>query len=222
MTYETVLVPDTDIYMDEQSSRKVTVNVVYPDGTPRDITGGAVNWVASFNGVQQIKKDTPTMTVMLSPTPSTAFSADVSGDQKNVAVVKVKGFGYDDWGRAIPDFAPGDIVNIADNASHAETNTVATIDTGTNTLTMVNDLVNSYATGDSPTVTKIISSFVFYLLPGDTSLPATKSYGTKIIWNHMAQVTFPAPLSPGNIYQANTTVVAVRGRIFIDPILDMS
>jgi hypothetical protein len=212
-----------DIHMDEQASLNVFVNTVMPDGvTPRDITGGSVTWKASFNGISQIKKDTSTMLVMLDTAPSSLVTVTANAGQPSIKVAQVSGFAprpNDGW-RTL-DFAPGDIVNIT-SASGSEVNQIATINPGTFTITMVTPLQNQYTTANGAAVTKIISMFMFSLLPGDTILPATKSYGTPILWDHMAQVTFPSPMLPSNIYQEPATLVAVRGRIFINPILDMS
>ena len=211
-----------DIYMDEQSSMNVTVITVYPSGVLRDITGAKITWIATFNGQQQVKKDTPTMMVMLSPVPTSDVASNANAGQKAVVVDQVAGFGGDPWGRPIPDFAPYDIVNIVDEDGHAETNKIATIDAETDTLTMFNALSGDFTTAHTSSVTRIISSFTFQLLPGDTILPATKVYGTPILWNHLALAVWPSTLSPGNIYQAPTTIVAIRGRMFINPISDMS
>lgn len=213
----------TDITIDEQSSATVMVTTIHPDGTLRDITGGVVTWKAAFNGVETIKKDSGTMQVMSAPQTISFVNANANAGQKDVVMVAVSGFGYrpnDGW--PIADFAPGDIVNIADIVGHSETNVIDSIDTGTKTLTMVNPLANTYDSTDTSTVAKIVSLFSFQLLPGDTILPATKTYGTPIIWDHMAQIVFPASMSPENMWSVPTTIVAVRGRMFISPILDMS
>ena len=212
-----IIAENTDIYMDEQTSLNVVVNTANSDGTPRDITGGTVTWKAFANGVETIKKDTPTMLVMLAPVTSTLVTSTTNSGQNAIILDKVAGFGADSWGRPIANFAIGDTVTIS-TGSISEYNTIAGIDT--NTLTMVNPLSNRYLTGDI--VSKIISQFSFQLLPGDTILPVTKSYGTPIIWEHLAIVTFPVGLSPANIYQQSTSVVGVRGRMFILPIPDMS
>ena len=208
-----------DINIDEQASRLVRVICTNDDGSLMDITDGTVNWVASFNGLQQIKKDTATMMVMLDPQTSTTLSEAASAAQKVLTVDAVKAFGADGWGRPIADLAVGDILTLT-NASTFEYGTIASIDATAKTITLVNNLTNSYSQND--VVAKIVSSFTFELLPGDTILPATKAYGTAIIWQHMALVTFAGAMSPENINAVSTTVVGIRGRMFILPILDMS
>jgi hypothetical protein len=210
---------NSDITMDEQSSMSFWVDTTYPDGTALDLTGATVTWVAAINGVQQIKKDTPTMLVMLNPVPTTTLSSGALAGQNNIVLTKVAGFGADSWGRPIPSFAAGDTVNITDSAG-GEVNIIASING--NILTMVNSLSNAYTTANGAAATMAITSFTFSLLPGDTILPVTKSYGTPIIYEHMAQVNYPVGLSPSDIYQQPTTIVPLRGRIFINPILDMS
>jgi hypothetical protein len=42
------------------------------------------------------------------------------------------------------------------------------------------------------------------------------------VWDHMAVVEFPVGLGPQDIYQVPTTLLAIRGRMFILPIEDMS
>ena len=210
---------NTDIWMDEQTSMQVTVNTVLEDGvTPRDITGGTVTWKAFLNGVEKIKMDTPTMLIMLAPITETTLTGTATAGTSAVTLTKVAGFGADSWGRPIADFAVGDIVILTSAGGLLEYATITQIN-GT-TLSLTSPLTNSYAAAD--TCQKIISQFTFQLLPGHTILPVTKSYGTPIIYDHMALVTFPAGLSPGDIYQQPTSVVAVRGRIFIKPIFDMS
>jgi hypothetical protein len=184
-----------------------------------DLTNSSVTWVADYHDVQQIKKDVPTMTVMLDPVPSSTVVQTAAAKQDNIKVAKVADFS-DAWGRPVADFAAGDIVNITDTAGHSEVNSIASIrDT---TLTMANPLSNSYTVGNTGTAAKIITSFTFSLLPGDTMLPTTKTYGTPILYDHMTQVTYPAGLSPGDIYQQPTTFVPMRGRIFISPVLSIS
>jgi len=58
-----------------------------------------------------------------------------------------------------------------------------------------------------------ITSFWFYLYPADTVLPTTKSYGTPIIWNHEARITFPATLFGTSEY------VVISGEMIISPSL---
>ena len=221
MTEVTVLTRDNpDINMDEQSSQFVQVSTTNPDGTPMDLTGATVTWVASFNGVQQIKKDTGTMLVMLDTAPSTTVADAVTLPSNVLTAAQVGGFSprpNDGW--PTKDFAVGDIVNIVDSGG-MESNTIADIDPEYYTLTMVNPLANAYTT--SATVTKIITMFMFDLLPGDTILPATKSYGTSIIYQHMALATYPGVMSPENIRAIPETLVPIKGRMFISPILDMS
>jgi hypothetical protein len=208
-----------DFTMDEQSTLPIVVTTVFSDGTLRDITGGTVVWKAFMNGVEQVKKDTATMMIMLTPATATTVYSTADAAQKVMIVDQVAGFGVDDWGRPIADLAVGDIINILDPSTmYMETNYIA--DINSTTLTFVNPLAHAYTS--AATVTKAISSFEFTLLPGDTILPATKTYGTPIIYQHMAQISFPSELGPGNIYQEPTTVVGVRGRMFINPILDMS
>ena len=215
----TLTAVNTDIWMDEQTSMQVTVNTVLEDGvTPRDITGGTVTWKAFLNGVEMIKKDTPTMLVMLAPITETTLTGTATAGTTSITLTKVAGFGSDAWGRPIADFAKGDIVILTSAGGLLEYATITQI-VGT-TLTLATPIVNSYAAAD--TCQKIISQFTFQLLPGDTILPVTKSYGTPIIWEHLAMITFPSGLGPANIYQQPTSVLGVRGRMFIKPILDMS
>lgn len=221
MTEVTVLTRDNpDINMDEQSSQFVAVLATNLDGTPMDLTGATVTWVASFNGVQQTKKDTSTMLAMLDTAPSTTVADAVTLPSNALTVAKISGFSprpNDGW--PTKDFAVGDVVNIIDTGG-MEANTIADIDPVNSILTMVNPLTFAYTT--SATVTKIITMFMFDLLPGDTILPATKAYGTQIIWQHMALATYPGSMSPENIRALPTTLVPIRGRVFINPILDMS
>jgi hypothetical protein len=220
MSEITVLTRDNpDINMDEQSSPFIQVIATNPDGTPMDLTGSVVTWVASLNGVQQIKKDTLTMQAMLDTAPSTTVADAVTLPSSVLTVAQVSGFPprpNDGW--PTKDFAAGDIVNIVDGEM-MEVNTIADVGPGL-TLTMVNPLANAYTT--SATVTKIITMFMFDLLPGDTILPATKSYGTPIIYQHMAQAVYPGVMSPENIRAIAATFVPIKGRMFISPILDMS
>ena len=214
--------PIVDIFMDEQASLSVTINTVFPDGTPRDITNGTVTWKASFNGVEKIKKDTSTMLVMLDTAPSTVITATAHAAQHDIVVQQVAGFDSrpnDGWPTL--DFAVGDTVNIT-AINGREVNTIQAINPDTLTITMVNPLANTYTVANSGNVAKTITNFWFTLLPGNTILPATKSYGTPILWDHMATVSFEGQMSPENIFSRSTTFVAVRGRMFINPILDMS
>ena len=218
-------VDKVDLTLDEQTSWIITVTPTQFGGTvPYDLTGASsVVWVATDNsGTRQIKKDTATMTVALAPASNTYATAAVAAGQKEVAVAQVAGFGMDEFGQIQPDLVAGLNVNITDSMGQSETNTIASVDSNTLTLTMVNNLVNTYSSEYPAMVATIIPSFSFPLLPGDTVLPATKVYGTQIIWDHLAIVTFPASMSPGNIYAIPTTIVAVRGRMFIRPIMDMS
>ena len=214
-----ITIEDSDIYMDEQSSLNVTVIATHPDGSLRDLTGANVVWVAAFNGAQQLKKDIDGMTVMLAPITTTTLADEAIAGQKEVYLNQVAGFGKDPWARPIADFAAGDTITLVNGTAQTEYCTIDTIDSVNMILTMVEDLVYSYNPGD--VITKIISSFSFQLLAGDTILPATKTYGTPIIWKHMARATWPSSLSPGNIYQEATAAVVIRGRMFITPILDM-
>ena len=207
-----------DITMDEQTSASYRVITTNPDGSPLDLTNGTVTWVADYHDVQQIKKDVPTMTVMLDPVPSSALTTLASAGQNNIKVAQVSGFS-DAWGRTVPNFAAGDIVNITSTGG-SEVNTIDSVNNLT--ITLVNPLSNTYTVANSATITNIIQSFTFSLLPGDTMLPTTKTYGTPIIYQHMAIVSYPAGLSPSDIYQQPTTFVVLRGRIFISPILSIS
>ena len=92
-----IIAENTDIYMDEQTSLNVVVNTVNSDGTPRDITGGAVTWKAFANGVEMIKKDTPTMLVMLAPVTSTLVTSTANTGQNTIILDQVAGFGTDSW-----------------------------------------------------------------------------------------------------------------------------
>lgn len=56
-----------------------------------------------------------------------------------------------------------------------------------------------------------ITSFYFYLYPADTVLPTTKTYGTPIVWDHEARITFPATLFGTSEY------VPVTGKMYITP-----
>ena len=208
---------NSDITMDEQSSMAFRVTTTNPDGTPMDLTNGTVTWVADFNNNQQIKKDMPTLTVMLDAVPATTVASTAAAGSYVITVAQISGFS-DPWGRPVANFAAGMIVNIVSVGGNSEVNTIASINNMQ--LTMSNPLVYTYSNGDA--VAEIITSFTFQLLPGDTILPATKSYGTDIIYYHMAQVTYPAGLSPGNIYSVPTTEIVLRGRMFINPVLNIS
>jgi hypothetical protein len=211
---------ECDIEMDEQSTADVTVSPINNDGTAIDLTSASeITWVASFNGVQQVKKDLAQMTVMLSAQTSTYPTTEAAAAQKNVICNKVEAFGLDGYRRPISDFAVGDTVVLTNINNQREFCVIDSINS--KTLTMVDNLTYTYPITTS-TVKKIITSFEFQLLAGDTILPATKSYGTKIIWEHMAQAVFPAGLSPGNIYQEDTTLILIRGRMFVEPILDIT
>ena len=215
---DVTLTDNSDIYMDEQTTMNVTVIVTYDDGSLRDITGSSVTWVASFNGEQQAKKDTATMTIMLAPAAGCTVVSKVTDGDTSITVDRVAGFGSDVWGRPIPDFAVGGIVTITDGTNEEQA-MILRINPISSTLTMADPIINSYQAG--ATLTSIISSFVFQLLPGNTILPPTKTYGTDIIWQHMAMISWPAYMSPGNIYQEATQIVGIRGRMFISPILSM-
>jgi hypothetical protein len=204
--------------MAEQTSLTVNVNPTNPDGTPMDLTGGTVIWKAFANGTEMIKKDTPTMLVMLAPITATTLTAAASAGQNNVHLTQVTGFGLDSWGRPILPFTAGDVVTLTNVSGASEYATISQV-SGLE-LIMTAPLQNSYAIADACQM--IISQFTFQLLPGDTILPSTKSYGTQIVWDHMAVVEFPVGLGPQDIYQVPTTLLAIRGRMFILPIEDMS
>ena len=223
----------SDFTIDEQSSVNITVYPKYADGTGMDLANvgpgktGSITWVASYNGAQQIKKDTPTMTIMVGPQLTDSSAAPTvaaaprpinSAGQNRVKFSAVTGFGADGWGRPINDITVGDSIILINDSGSEEYCTVNSINA--TVVTMVGNLVNTYETGIS--INRIANYFTFSLLPGDTILPPTKAYGTPIIWQHMAQATFPAGLSPQDIYQQPTTTVLMRGRLFINPILDMS
>jgi hypothetical protein len=204
---------NVDIEMPEQTSKNVTII------TEIDLTGSDVVWVASFNGVQKIKKDTGTMLIMIDTAPSTTVANGVSGGASTIQLVQVTDFPpRPNDGKPTADFAPGDNVTITAAGSHEETNVIQSID-GT-TITLATPLKYAYSEGD--TFVRWITSFTFQLLPGDTMLPGTKTYGTPIIWQHMALVTYPGNMSPENMKSAPTALVPIMGRMFISPILDMS
>jgi hypothetical protein len=203
-----------DIEMPEQTSKTITVN------TEIDLTGSNVVWVASFNGMAPIKKDTETMMAMLDTAPSTTvYSGGVSAGATTIHVTKVAGFDpRPNDGKPTLDFAAGDQVNIiAANGTHQESNVIQSVNPTTKIITLATPLAYSYIAGD--TFVKWITSFTFSLLPGDTILPVTKTYGTAIIGNHMAMAIYQVGLSPGNIYAKDTSLLVVRGRIFLWPIL---
>jgi hypothetical protein len=212
------MIPVTDIYIDEQTTLEVNVDTIYPDGSPRDITGGSVTWVASFNGIQQIKKDTDSETVLLAPQTSTYMTSQSLIGQSVLNVNQVSLFGSDPTGRPIANFAAGNIITIV-GPTTSEYNVIRAIDFVHKQITTVSPLINTYPM--STTVAAIISQFSFTLLPGDTILPATKSYGTQMVWSHMAVIKFTSQVGPENVYAVPTTVVGVRGKMFINPILDM-
>ena len=215
----TLDINDGDIFMDEQTTIRVNVNTLFPDGTPRDITDADIIWVATFNGEQKIRKDMATMDVMLAPQTLTTISTTVSAGHTSVTVANVSGFGRDGWGRPIADFAVGDYVTLTDSsAGAAELAQIQLINT--DTLTLVSPTANSYSEGSS--LAKIISQFSFMLLPGDTMLPGNKVLGAKAVYDHYGQAVYPTSISPQNINSVPITVTAVRGNIFIDPIPDMS
>ncbi len=206
-----------DIHMDEQSSMNVTVYATDTKGVLKDLTGASIIWVASFNGVQQVKKDIATMTIQLAPAATANLTAEAHVGASTIVLDKVASFGRDAWGRPIADFAAGDFITVTDG-TNSDLMTIQSIEGYS--LIFTGTLGSDYQA--AATATEIIPSFSFPLLPGDTILPATKSYGTPIIWQHMALASWPAAMSPGNIYQAATDMVAIRGRMFILPILDMS
>lgn len=217
-----------DITINEQATATITVYPTYADGTAVNLTNagpgtqGSITWVAynpSNQDAAQIKKDTLTMTIMIGPQLATTSSSSAVAAQKVVHFTKIETFGADSWGRPIPDLAPGDIVVITNEAGVGEFCEVATINVGSKAVTMVNNLSYGHESGN--VITRTIPWFSFTLLEGDTILPATKVYGTPIIWQHMAVAKFPEGLSPENIYQEPTTLVLLRGRLFIDPILEM-
>ena len=208
-----------DMMIDEESSVVVTVRPVYADGSPVNLTNASVTWVADFNGEEKIKKDTGIMTCMVGPQLATTSAASAAAGQKNITFTKVDTFGADSIRRVITDLIVGDIITIINSSSQEEYLTIEAIDSATKIVTMTTNLL--YTHGNGSVIKRIIKEFAFSLLPGDTTLPLTKTYGTPMIWHHMAQAVFPAGLSFGNIYQEPTTMVVLRGDLFIDPILDM-
>lgn len=207
----------SDITIDEGSSVTVTVRPVYEDGTKINLTNAAITWVADINGEEKIRKDTAQMTLMVGPQLATTSNGSAASGQKNITFTKVAAFGTDGYSRQITDLIPGDVITIINDASQEEYCTVASIN---GYVVTMEDVLN-YTHESGNVIKRIISEFTFSLLPGDTTLPITKTYGTKMIWQHMAQAVFPAGLSPGNIYQVANTVVLLRGSLFIDPILPM-
>jgi hypothetical protein len=208
-----------DMMIDEESSVTITVRPVYADGSPVNLTNASITWVADFNGEEKIRKDTAMMTIMVGPQLATTSAASAAAGQKNITFTKVAAFGADDYSRPITDLVVGDIITIINSSSQEEYLTIAAIDPDTKIVTMTTNLIYTHDNGS--VIKRIISEFTFSLLPGDTTLPMTKTYGTPMIWHHMAQAVFPAGLSPGNIYQESNTMVVLRGDLFIDPILDM-
>jgi len=77
-----------DIFIDEQTSLRVTVNTIFPDGTPRDITEAEIVWVASLNGEQKMRKDTDTMQIMLAPQTATVITENASAGDTVINVAK--------------------------------------------------------------------------------------------------------------------------------------
>lgn len=220
------LAEEQDIWLDEQTSLTVTMRVSTPEGVSLDLTEASVTWVATFNGVQQIKKTTGNMLVALSAQLETAVAAVTCAGATEVIVSKVEDFPADAYGRVVADLAAGDNIKLTNDYAEYEYRTITAVDKNTKCITLETalDYIYSppYADMTSGTIKRGISSFQFELLPGDTILPATKSYGTPIIWQHMALIAWESSLSPGNIYQAPTTLVGARGRMFISPILDTS
>jgi hypothetical protein len=212
-----------DITMDEQSSMYFNVNTTNPDETPLDLTNATVYWVADFHGVQQVKKDTLTMMAMLGTAPTTTITTGATVGTKKVTLAQVAGFAArPNDGVPTADFVAGNDVIITSGGT-SEVNTIASIATGGNSgtkvVTLVNNLARTYASGSTFKTT--IYNFTFSLLPGDTILPTTATYGTPIVYNHQVMVTYPAGLSPGNIYAAETTLFPIKGRMFVNPILPM-
>lgn len=208
-----------DLFIDEQSTVDLTVYPSYADGSPVNLTNATITWVASFNGIQQSRKDTDQMTVMVGPQLATTSAALAVSGQNVVKFTKVSDFGADGYARAITDLIPGDIVTIINAYSQQEYCVVASIDPTSKNVTMVDNLVYTHESGN--VIKRIIPDFRLRLIPGDTQLPPDKSYGTPIVWEMMARAVFPEGLSPGNIYQEPTTLVLLRGRLFISPILDV-
>jgi hypothetical protein len=218
----------TDLTIDEQSSVDITVYPTYSDGSPVNLTNATITWVASFNGIQQVKKDTDQMTIMIGPAMAQytggvyvypTVAATANPDQPVIRFSRISGFGSDAYRRVVTDLIVGNIVSIVNNAGQEEYCTVKSINETTLDITMTSDLVYIHQSGNI--IKRIIPQFIFRLLPGDTILPVTKIYGSPLIWEHMAQATFPEGLSPGNIYQEPTTLVLLRGRLYIYPILDI-
>lgn len=211
-----------DIWIDEQTSLAITINTLTPVGEPRDLTGASnITWVAAFMGKQKVKKDLKTMLLMLSPQSTTYFTSGITANTLGPATLnQITGFGNDAYGRPKSSISVGDTLRLTSVNGPTELAKIATLNPNTKVVTFTDPVANTYGTGATNPVTKAISSFEFSLLPGDTILPATKSYRTPVIWEHMALATWPSAFSPGNINQEPTTVVVARGRMFIIPILD--
>ena len=223
MTGVTLDVNNGDIFIDEQTALRVTVNTIFSDGTPRDITDASVVWVATCNGEQKGRKDTATMQIMLAPQTLTTIRQDVGAGDTVINVAKVATFGVDGFFRPIADFIVGDYVVLTDPVTTlTELAQIKEIDANALTVTLESPTEYAYVSTNGATFMKIISQFSFILLPGDTILPANKVLGTKMVWEHLAMVTYQTTLSPQNIDAIPISVVAVRGDMFIDPIPDMS
>jgi len=212
-----------DIFIDEQTSLRVTVNTIFPDGTPRDITEAEIVWVASLNGEQKMRKDTDTMQIMLAPQTATVITENASAGDTVINVAKTSNFGGDPWGRPIANFAVGDYVVLADAFGASPLNEQAIVTHVTDlTVTLASPISFNYPATDSPTFSKIVSQFSFIILPGDTILPGNKVLGTKIVYDHYGYAVYPTGMSPENIDAIPMSVTVVRGDMFIDPIPDMS
>jgi hypothetical protein len=209
----------SDLTIDEGSSVYVTVYPTYANGAPVNLTNATITWVASVNGVQQVKKDSAMMTILLGTQLATTAAASAAADQNVIRFTKISAFGNDVNRKLITDLVIGDIVTIINNSSQEEYCTVASINIVTKDVTMETNLLYTHEAGNA--IKRIIQQFEFILLPGDTTLPLTKSYGNAIIWDHMAQATFPEGLSAENIYQEPTTMILLRGKLRIYPILDI-
>jgi hypothetical protein len=210
---------DTDIIIDEQSTLVVRFSVLNPDGSYRDLSSGSVTWVASFGGEQKIKKTTATMLVSLGLRTQTDTCAGPQIGATSFTVTKVEGFGGN-----YQDFSAGDWIQIANKqGTNNEIVQLESVDTVTKTLHLVTPLTKSYSACPNQSVTgawvnRLVTNFEFTLLPGDTILPPTKSYGTPVVWEHMAKVEWAAPLTPGNPNKEPTTMVAGRGKLYIIPV----
>lgn len=223
----TILADSDDFHMDEQQTLPITVFAKrQSDDSPIDFTNATIKWVATKDGSQLTSKDTATMTIMVGPqTASLIQQIDAADPQPGdyvVKVTKVAGFGADGWGRPIADFAPGNYVNIADSAGHQEVNVIARIDPVGMILTMTNPLANTYATNNAAQVAAFVTYFSFTLLAGDTILPATKTYGTEIVYDHIAIASWTSMMSPGNIYAIPASLTVLRGKLYVNPIPDMT